>query len=1101
MIATDGEYRADRASATFLNGLSVVLEGEVPSMVSATVERMMESPPGWGCVRAPRVLLARHLAHCVPDSLRLHPSCLSFAEFPDLRRVLPEARSMLDILRHGNGVGPRRDLQGLQEHTVLEQLRLRVPDGKVLLYGQFQSRRIRAGELSDSDPIFGGGDHLFPTMPSSPNYHPIYYDPVAGKHLFLSLPQVLECFDVPLDSCSGRTAMRLGRKSTRVAHGAVCSGWSGRVSASIFDMLGTWCDSPLRARKHWTVGLLFAGADMATAGLHHCGRSHEVVFVAESRGVLREALMLAHPGAAFESDAGAGPSLLRAAPPCDLALMGFRPCGPFSSLHNATSEEAWDVLRLLERSLVYVSHHLPSVVVLENLPQLQSSRWKWALDEICRMLNAVRDSRGVPAYVWHLGELCPSDFGGSMYRPRVWWIGRLLGGSSTSPLVPPRAFVVSGAGVGRSVAGPPCDGGGDRAGGSAGGSGPSTVGDAATPCDGGGAGFAAPAGGRSGDAPAGEGTGGEGDAGQPSAVPESELTYWWVVIGPPLNRLLSDGRIQGSGIYCRSAPAEPPEFVPLRRLSALVEYTGSGPPGHVAAVELWELYRARWLASQSGADLGAARLLGSGLDYPVGGVAPVDGVGGSGGPSHWWVAWVLEHGNGSASSGVWSRATRDEPVEFVALRAVLAEIQYVGFGSPGRVAAGELWLLFCNRRLAALSVELEGTSVSAVGDVVSEVVLLLAEASAPFPALVGGSLGKPGWYLSLDGRETSGPLGGRNGLHFVCTQADLDAVDGAATEDGASVTFYGVKGFSGALRDYVYYLLAEVSRLPALGVEAAGRVEYLQGELGAHLCADGAHIGEEQWVALFGPRMDVWAPMADVNVDGQFPPLAFVRVSSRFLLMGDGSDVVVRLVDGLRLSEFYRLACVEFGPRLPPARTAGAAVFFVVGGDDEEDDGVSRLWVREDRSCDGCGIWHMAFLRLCWPGFVQGARRVLALGPPPSSSSVSPVLFSPVVAPFGPAAGPSSASGPLVSPWAVSGFNSSVAAPGYLCVLVLGLSVVMQVPMGGRFGPSMLLADLFELLISELLLRGEMAPPGHAARGSCFVDQGTEMAQSPLETS
>jgi hypothetical protein len=302
VITPGGEYRAERASASFLNKLSVVSEGEgeVPSAVLDAVEVVMEFPPCWGCERSLRPSAKRLL---LPSPI--HSSCLSFFELPEFVSVLPPPPSMDRILYHCAFDEPRRNIQVLRERTVLAELGLQVPRGKVLLFGQLQSMLGRAGvgtvrKLGDDNTIFRGGGAfgLFPTIPSSLNYHPIYWDPRnGGEHTFLSVPQVLECFEVPVGSRTWDTVMLLGVDSPRLAHSGLCAGWSARASSSIFHMLKTWPRSPLFGKPHWTVAHLFAGLDIASAGFLPAGQSASLVYAAENHSVFLDALGRAHPDA------------------------------------------------------------------------------------------------------------------------------------------------------------------------------------------------------------------------------------------------------------------------------------------------------------------------------------------------------------------------------------------------------------------------------------------------------------------------------------------------------------------------------------------------------------------------------------------------------------------------------------------------------------------------------------------------------------------------------------------------------------------------------------------------------------------------------------
>ena len=414
-IRADGEWQRERGCTAFLNSLPLADRGAVPAAVADSVAEVMESPPHWGVRRAPRA---------PPPMSKVHSSCRALTDLP-LIPVLGSARGLSEIL-YESADGPRRDISTLVESARLSEWGVTMPHGRVLLYGQLQSRVVAAGSLGHVDfaTSYLGGGGLAPTMPRSPNYHLVYRAPGAGVHyLFASTPQELELFDVREGTVPWETAMRMGRVSARMAHEGVCQGWSARVSSVVYRALQQWPRSPLYRVARWRVALLFAGLDMSTAGLDHCDIEHEVVYASEKRGAWRDELGRAYPSAVLEKDAGAPPERLHEAPGSDVALVGF-PCGPYSSLNrDATREQAEAALSLLDRAMEYVRWHLPSVVVLENVAHLRAPRWEWALDEVCRIVTSVCDAAGEPAYDWYLGELCPSEFGGSMYRPRLYWVG------------------------------------------------------------------------------------------------------------------------------------------------------------------------------------------------------------------------------------------------------------------------------------------------------------------------------------------------------------------------------------------------------------------------------------------------------------------------------------------------------------------------------------------------------------------------------------------------------------------------------------------------------------------------------------------------------
>jgi site-specific DNA-cytosine methylase len=156
-----------------------------------------------------------------------------------------------------------------------------------------------------------------------------------------------------------------------------------------------------------------SGGETFSAGLDIIGQPFEVLGMSERDPASRRVLRRLHPAAPLEPDA------CRACWPfsCDLFLLGF-PCNKYSGL-NRTAVRAdleWSLLEL-HQMLEYVRQQSPSVVVLENIASLLSSRTLWVFDRVCDMLL------GIPGYTWHAGTVCPGFLGGAAYRARLFWVG------------------------------------------------------------------------------------------------------------------------------------------------------------------------------------------------------------------------------------------------------------------------------------------------------------------------------------------------------------------------------------------------------------------------------------------------------------------------------------------------------------------------------------------------------------------------------------------------------------------------------------------------------------------------------------------------------
>ena len=97
----------------------------------------------------------------------------------------------------------------------------------------------------------------------------------------------------------------------------------------------------------------------------------------------------------------------------DLALIGF-PCPPYSILNQEDKLNA--SVTTFRAAFEHVRLELPAVVVMENLPTLQTRRFEHVFAQIDEIIFSV-------PYNWMLDVLCPSMDDASITRPRLVCVG------------------------------------------------------------------------------------------------------------------------------------------------------------------------------------------------------------------------------------------------------------------------------------------------------------------------------------------------------------------------------------------------------------------------------------------------------------------------------------------------------------------------------------------------------------------------------------------------------------------------------------------------------------------------------------------------------